>query len=40
MEVETTRLERICDFVVGLTVIVTSYAAALLAMQYFVTRLC
>ena len=41
MEVKTdTRVERMCNFAVGLTVIVTSYAAALLAVQYFITRLC
>ena len=40
METEScTVWERTCHFVVGLTVILVSYSAALLAAQFFITRL-
>ena len=40
MNNDVSRIERICDFIVGLTVLIVSYAATLLAAQYFIMRLC
>ena len=41
METEptTSTFERVCHFVVGLTVIVVTYSVTLFAAQFFVTRL-
>ena len=39
LEAKPSTLERACHFVVGLTVILVSYSATLLAARFFVTRL-